>query len=182
MTGRTHLVGGAAAASAAIAITMPSYAGAAMLLGGGLLGGLLPDIDKRGSKISNRFPLVNSFVSVFFTHRGLLHDITFYATLALLVFPAWRAGGYPAFILGLFLGIFSHLFLDGLNGRGVPVFLFDALRFLRTGRFKQRRYRLLKLKTGSFSETIVCILLFILILGAICFAGTDYWSQFLASI
>lgn len=44
-----------------------------MLVSGSILGSVLVDIDKSGTKISKKLPLLSKIIQIFTTHRGLTH-------------------------------------------------------------------------------------------------------------
>lgn len=93
---------------------------------GGLIGGILPDIDSPNShigKLSTPLSTVinaiqSKFDKVASNHRGILHDPLVYiigVILSYLFMPS---------LLGIFIGCLSHLFLDMFNPSGIPFFIF----------------------------------------------------------
>ena len=105
-----------------------------LLIMGGLIGGIFPDIDnprssmgyltKPVSTILGKLSEVTGKTGV--NHRGIFHDFTLYIAgliLSYLYFPP---------MLGFFLGAISHLFLDAFNPMGVP--LFFGIRTLHLGK------------------------------------------------
>lgn len=77
MLGKTHLIGGAAAATATCMITPGiGRAEATVLFAACLLGSVLPDIDHRKSKISNSDILIGAaseVIGICTKHRGIIH-------------------------------------------------------------------------------------------------------------
>lgn len=140
MLSSTHMIGGASAACLLLASTeAASIPLAAIAIGIGAVGGLIPDIDHPSSKISRTLRPVNALVSCFFTHRGVFHMPVLYIVLEL--FLRWLCPDAQYMILGrcLFAGIFSHLLLDALNLKGFP---FSSL-------FHQKVFTLQKSELGE---------------------------------
>ena len=74
----THLAGGVQAGLAMVAITNPEPHLAAIEIGSAMLGSVLPDIDKPGSKITQKdygLSLVSKAISKFTKHRRATHTI-----------------------------------------------------------------------------------------------------------
>lgn len=101
---------------------------------GGLIGGILPDIDnptsymgKLSAPVSTMFGTLGKMTGkTGSNHRGIMHDPTIYLiglVLSYLYLPS---------LVGLFVGCLSHIFLDMFNPSGVP-FLFGVKR-LRLGK------------------------------------------------
>jgi len=66
-------------------------------------------------------------------HRGPSHSLVFWFLCALLLPYVLSAKLYP-YLRYFLLGIFSHLFLDSLTKRGIPLFgRYVGLKILRTG-------------------------------------------------
>ena len=81
---------------------------------GVVLGSLLPDIDLEDSTISQIFPFtILSFFIRKLGHRTITHDVLW--TIPLGIFLILK---YPWFI-GLILGYWGHLFLDGFTRSGI---------------------------------------------------------------
>jgi len=153
MQGTTHMVGGAVLVAAYTVGRQLGLAPAEELtmIGLGIVGGLIPDIDHPNSKISNKLKPVSAFVSLMFSHRGFFHSPIIYLILWLLwllrcPFPAYTLWGNC-----LFLGIASHLILDSLNPAGIPT-LFP---------FSTKKYHFTKIRTGGTIESFIQISLLI---------------------
>lgn len=105
-----------------------------LLIMGGLIGGIFPDIDNPNSymgKMSSPISKVIAKISAKFgktdtRHRGIFHDMTFYLILAIISYI------YFPYLLGFFIGCLTHCLLDAFNPMGVPI-LFGA-KTLRLGR------------------------------------------------
>lgn len=103
---------------------------------GGLLGGIMPDIDNPVSYVGKLTVPVSTVIGktgeLFgksgAMHRGILHDpITYLAGLAISYL-------YCPSLCGFFIGCLTHLFLDLFNPAGIP-FLF-GVKHLRLGKIK----------------------------------------------
>lgn len=102
------------------------------------LAALIPDLDHRNSKITNKTGFVGRLVSMLFDTRGVIHSliglIAFF-TLAYVITTNLNLNLGYAYAFGL--GYASHLFLDSLNPMGVAWFKpFNHSRlkgFVKTG-------------------------------------------------
>jgi len=105
-----------------------------LLIMGGLIGGIFPDIDNPKSSMGFLTKPVSTILGKFseltgktgVNHRGIFHDFTLYVAgliLSYLYFPP---------MLGFFLGGISHLILDAFNPMGVPILF--GIRTLRLGK------------------------------------------------
>ena len=146
MTGKTHLTVAAATAVILYATTAPQtpapeLIGVATLAG---LGGLLPDIDHKNSKISQSMKVTSAITRAISSHRGLFHTPLLWAIVGYLMTLAPYAEKWAPAVL---IGIFSHLFLDMLNPMGIPL-LWPAYR---------KKIHLLKIKTGGAIENVICV-------------------------
>lgn len=143
MNGNCHFVFGAACGTA-IALNLdkiatvipvqPSPEMYTLFILGGLVGGILPDIDNPNSYIGKLTVPVSTgigavqeaFGKTGSRHRGLLHDPIVY------LIGLWLSFTYFPALLGLFVGCLTHLFLDMFNPSGIP-FLF-GLKHIHLGR------------------------------------------------
>lgn len=168
MIGRTHKVGGACAGVIAGALLLePPYTFDKILLtgvlvGGSLLGSLMPDIDHKGSTIGHQMKLTSTVISNLFGHRGLTHApiIHVLITIILLLFGGTLTDFpklmYVSFVIGLFIGGISHLLLDSMTVAGIPL-LYP---------FSKKKYRIAKFTTGKseiFVQATVVVVTLIMI-------------------
>ena len=137
MNGNCHFVFGAALGTAlavnvgAISSVLENVTAtpetATLLVLGGLIGGIFPDIDNPKSYVGKLAAPVSTAIGkvgkatgkVGKQHRGILHDPAVYIAgliLCYLYFPP---------LVGFFVGCLSHTFLDMFNPMGVP-FLFGV--------------------------------------------------------
>lgn len=118
----------------------------AIFLGSSILGSVLPDIDHKSSYIGKRVKPVSSVINKLAGHRKLFHSPIIYWAL----YIASMSIGTDKLVLnsmfGLFLGIFSHLFLDSLTIGGLPWFY----------PISKKRFSLARIKTNSQLEFTLC--------------------------
>lgn len=133
-----------------------------LIIGSSEIGSLLPDIDEPNSKAGRKVKPVSSLIKSAAGHRGVFHSpfivILLYAVLeavktALLktqpsLNHLYFISVYDAITTGFICGYISHLFLDMLNARGIPLLW----------PLSNRRFHLLKLRTNR-DEGIVIVLM-----------------------
>ncbi len=120
MNGKQHTIFG-------VALSLPfalqsfemtgGLAAPALIVGEAVLGALLPDIDTEESTISSA-PVFAQIHDVFFQntpHRGWTHSVLF------CLLPLMALGCFVPAARLLVLGYASHLFLDALTERGIPI-------------------------------------------------------------
>lgn len=158
MKGKTHLMGGllfglvgeAAVSSLSnegILFARPATIG--VVVGASLIGSLLPDIDTPKSILGSKVPPISIIINKLCGHRNITHSIMMWLLLfAPIKFLFEEIDRYPFLIYyGLLVGILSHIFLDMLTTRGVPVFV------------KSPRISLTPMKTGGAGEILVRVVL-----------------------
>lgn len=106
-------------------------------LGGTILGSLLPDMDKKGSKITKMGFRLR------FEHRGLTHSLLglFLISFLALFFTQLSFG------LGIILGYTFHIIEDMMTNNGVSLF------YPRKGKIRFPLY----LKTGGLAEKLILV-------------------------
>lgn len=135
MNGNCHFVFGAALGTAlainldSIATVLPNITNTpetcTLLVLGGLVGGIFPDIDNPVSYVGKLTAPVSTAIGGVYkafgktgkNHRGILHDPLVYIAGLILSYL------YCTPLVGLFVGCLSHLFLDVFNPSGVPFLL-----------------------------------------------------------
>ncbi|MFJ7738360.1 metal-dependent hydrolase [Lysinibacillus sp. NPDC097287] len=139
MLGNTHIVGGI---TASLAFAQISNENPIVLVGAGVVGALLPDICHSGSKIGRTFPVSSRIVNKLFGHRSFTHSLLFLFLVAILMDAIVP---YRSLIIGILLGMASHLILDMGTKKGVKLFfpIKIAVRFPIT------------IKTGSKAEKMI---------------------------
>lgn len=83
-----------------------------------LISSAIPDIDLSGSKIGRKAAIFSMIINFFFGHRGFIHSLLF----VLILFFAFIFLKLEIIGMSLFLGFFSHLFLDSLSKEGIMFF------------------------------------------------------------
>lgn len=153
MVGKTHLCAGLCAGTAfALWADLP-LAQTGIAVAAGMLGGVLPDLDHRKSKVTQRAGLFGFFSSRLFKHRGILHTPVVYLVLnAILILSLGNHPMIHAAIFGALAGELSHLFLDMLNPSGIPL-LWPVTR---------KRISLLPIQTGGKIDRFIGTLALIL--------------------
>lgn len=181
MTGITHRLAGTAAGMALIRGLQTENPGVqAVLLGGCILGSLIPDIDNPRSTISHRAPFIRfitgalqgairllsvllpgkmkRYVRSCIGHRGISHSLF----MAVMLPAAIMAMGellhlkLDLFALGMAVGILSHIVLDLFSG-GTALFLPVSSKVIK----------IMKIHTGGAAEWGVRLLLTALLAGQI---------------
>lgn len=134
MNGNCHFLFGTACVSMIALNANADAATTTLLITGGLIGSIFPDIDNpkshMGKLAAPLSTLIGSFSALFGKsrehHRGIFHDFGIYLIgLAVCYF-------YFSPLIGFFIGCLSHLILDMFNPSGVP-FLF-GVRHIHLGR------------------------------------------------
>ncbi len=126
----------------------------ALIVMGGIIGSIFPDIDNINSNMGQLCKpfstMINSIQMLFgktgSNHRGIFHDIFLY------VFGLFFSLLYTPYLTGFFIGGLSHIFLDSFNPSGVP-YIFGIGKF-----------RIAKVLSGSETSVKVSWLLAILML------------------
>lgn len=146
MLGKTHLAAGFCAGTTVAAAHFLSPANSLIVIGGCMLGSLLPDIDQKNSMISQAAKPVGVVVSAVAGHRKLLHDPALYV----LAMAAARLLVPQVFLwlIPVFIGVTTHLLLDTLNPMGIPL-----LYVFQHGKWK---LCLAKIRTGSWFDSFLC--------------------------
>jgi len=114
-------------------------------------GALFPDIDISTSKLGAKFKPVSVTISKLFGHRTLFHSPLLYLTIS--IFLSRHFPQFNVYWTAFFLGVISHLLLDMLNPKGIPL-LYPY----------PKRYRLARIKCGGKGEKAVQVMLIFMIL------------------
>ena len=174
MTAKTHILGGVLAAELICLAGRSSAISVPLLLAGAATGALLPDIDHRGSKVSRSSAAgkVTSFaVSALTTHRGVVHTPAFVLLCGVaLGAVSFFANGLigPALLLGLIVGMLSHLALDTLNPSGI-MWLWPL---------SKKRLHLASIRTNSLFEWLTASVLLV----ADCYLASSFLPELLYEI
>lgn len=143
MMGKTHLAAGIAVGFCIGTLhsdaTTPIYWG---VVGMSALGSLIPDVDHPNSLISQRLLLPFHWL---LKHRGPTHGALVPTMLSLVSF--WHSGADWAIYLAAFaMGYWSHLLLDALTIRGIPL-LWPV----------RRPFRLARLRANGWGDSVVVL-------------------------
>lgn len=92
-----------------------------------MLGSGIPDIDKSNSTFGRKVKPLSFLIEKFFSHRGFTHSLSFIALLSFIVYlissRLFTNNEISIFlVLGLSVGMLSHLILDALTKEGIPFF------------------------------------------------------------
>ncbi len=125
--------------------------------------GNLPDIDTSYSHIGRLVPFLSRRIEQRFGHRTITHSVWPILLLALVAwltrpwFATWPWWLWPAMYA-------SHLVLDMVIGlTGVPLFWPHPARF----------YYLRKIKSGSYGERLIAVLLFVAVFGLVWYGAPN---------
>lgn len=170
MTGKTHIAGGVALATASSFILHINEPSSMMELttwgiffaAPAVVGALAPDLDHWNSKASNYnvfTKILSIFIRITCGHRGMLHS-PFFVLLLSVLFGALYYFVCPLTIvsqimMGFVIGYISHLILDLLNPSGLPLlfpFVWDKGR--------PKKFHFFSVKEGGIAEFLVLCLLF----------------------
>lgn len=155
MNAQTHIAGGLIAGTAAIDIMIQSenlamsdsLLNISTCLVAAVLGSLIPDIDLHRSTAGHKAGAASILIQFFFGHRRFFHSplLIILCYLALMhFFPHLQV-----YIIAFLAGMASHLILDMLNKKGIPLLYPYPKRFWIIG-----------IKTGSALEKMLCLALY----------------------
>jgi inner membrane protein len=168
MTSKTHIASGIMAALAYTYLKNDSQY--IILLTGSVIGALIPDIDNRSSTLSKNLPIISkpwAFLRKkakklrlkktgnILEHRGFTHSLLFLVFIYV-IFYYFDIQSTPL-STGILIGIFSHIAVDMLNDRGVP--LFAPIFFVKIN--------IATITTGKKAEKIFLYIVWIVNLGLI---------------
>ena len=168
MNGETHKLGGVCTGiiTSSLLLAQPYTSEkillTGVLIGGSILGSLIPDIDHKESKIGNKMKITSTIINKLCEHRGITHaPILYIIIFGALLFPIILSNNFLNTLsfnltIGIFIGVISHLFLDSLTISGIP-FLYP---------FKKKKYHLFNYSTNrsEFLPKILIILFTIVFL------------------
>lgn len=159
MNGKTHKIGGVCAGIIATSMLIEApYSFEKILIGGILIGGsivgsLMPDIDLPSSTVGQKVKPISYLINQFFGHRGITHTpiLHIICSIFLLLLGGSLTGIlrliYLSFVIGLFVGGISHIVLDSMTVKGLPL-LYP---------FSKKKYRIANFTTGE-DEFIVRVI------------------------
>lgn len=146
MEASTHIVGGLLAGMVLSSVSLLDP----MLVAGtctvATISSLIPDVDLCTSKMGHKTKPVSFVINKLFGHRTLFHSPILYIAIHFLMMK--YLAGYEWMIAAFTIGIASHLFLDMLNRKGIPLFYPIS-----------KHYHLATIKCGGQGELVVRIIL-----------------------
>lgn len=165
MNNKTHKIGGVCSGLIASTLLFSNNFGvegllsSALIVSGATIGSLAPDVDHPESKVGRKFILkpISIFINKVFGHRTITHSvvISIFMTIILLsstlLFTGISNFIYSNIIIGFCVGWFSHLLLDLLTVKGIPVFY----------PFIKKKYNLLRFKTNKDEEFVSILVILI---------------------
>lgn len=113
-----------------------------LLISGSLLGSLILDIDKSGTKMGNKFPIIAKIMNTLFGHRGATHSPIICALLCLLFL--YLNNNTSNIIRLLVIALFSY------------ILLYDIIRFLYKKVIKFRKYQAKTQITSIIFTILIC--------------------------
>jgi len=138
-----------------------------------ILGAIIPDIDHTKSIIGKFFPLISKQLEEKYGHRTITHSVWGWAVSTLILglilillhfigFRAWSSGVINwRWIAAFSIGYISHLLIDMVNFRGVPLLWPEKIRFVV---FKNPKMRL---ESGARLEALIGMILIIFVILAL---------------
>lgn len=169
MTGKTHIVGGLALATATTSLAglyqprsvQEAAAYVSFFIVPAVVGSLAPDIDHGNSKASNVnifTKILSIFIRIVCGHRGVVHSPVFMAGLGIVLYGvlSWLGSTHAIEITaGFTVGYFSHLLIDMTNASGIPLFF----PFLWESKGSPKKFSIMKLREGGIAEFLMWTLL-----------------------
>lgn len=163
MLGREHAVFGfVTSAAVGAAFLEPEFF--VPIIVGGIVGALLPDIDLPNSMAGKITYPIAWVINKLFGHRTITHDPVLWIPLG--IFLLWKF--HYAWILGLVVGYWGHLFLDSFTAGGLPILW--VFRKYKKG-FHMLPYKW-KINANSFAAKVLTVFLSITVGLAILAIGT----------
>ncbi|WP_028401073.1 metal-dependent hydrolase [Ectobacillus panaciterrae] len=148
MRGHTHLLAGAALALATSKYTHIE-ANTIWFTSAAAFGALLPDIDHPKSTLGRIIKPISWALHSIFGHRTITHSLLFLFIVTSLLWTVFP--NYPFVVMGICIGVISHLMLDALTVSGIPL-LYPLKTKIRFPFYT---------RTGSFTELVLFVLLVI---------------------
>jgi inner membrane protein len=151
MLGSTHAMIGVASGLALASVHHATPESALVLAVAAGIGGLLPDMDHRGSMINRRLPFL-VLLTFWFPHRTITHSLAVVLLISALAIAAQSIQG-----IALVTGYSLHIAADMLTRRGVALFYpLEARAYLLP--------RPLRLNTGGLLEALIAAAVLLLVM------------------
>lgn len=120
MTGKTHLTAGMLAAVYISKKTNLPFNDVITCCSLSSLGALFPDIDLASSKLGSKVKIISKPINKFFGHRTFFHAPIIY-TIVYIILNSFFPENINYFNY-FFVGVATHIGLDLLNKKGIPLF------------------------------------------------------------
>lgn len=151
----THIAAGSASALLAADWLGAPRPQEVLMLAGGVLGSMLPDIDHPSSAFGRRVLPISVALSAVFGHRGITHSLLAVVGMSALAWYSlhhlnWHPGYSVPFAVGIAVGYLSHLAGDWMTSSGVPLLWPDKRRFVAPFR----------IFTGDFREYLLAFVMY----------------------
>lgn len=151
----THIAFGAASALLAAEWLNVPAPQTVLMLSGGVLGSMLPDIDHPSSAFGRRVLPISMMLSAVFGHRGITHSLLAVVGMSALAWYSlrhldWHPGYSVSFVVGITAGYLSHLAGDWMTNSGVPLLWPSKRRFVAP----------LRIFTGDFRERLLAFVMY----------------------
>lgn len=151
----THIAFGAASALLAADWLGAPGPQEVLMLAGGVLGSMLPDIDHPSSAFGRRVLPISIMLSAVFGHRGITHSLLAVVGMSALAWYSlhhldWHPGYSVPFVVGIAVGYLSHLAGDWMTNSGVPLLWPNRRRFVAP----------LRIFTGDFREYLLAFVMY----------------------
>lgn len=158
MNGKTHKIGGICAGVLtstflfANNLDVLNCISSGIIIAGASIGSISPDIDHPESKVGRKLLLkpISITISKLFGHRTITHSLLFsiimsYALIASAsLFSGLLNYIYLNFVIGFCVGWISHLLLDLMTVRGIPIY-YPLIK---------KKYNIFKFKTNKDEELV----------------------------
>ena len=146
----THIAAGCASSLLVSGALNAQPSQTILVLGGGILGSMMPDIDHPQSAFGKRVLPLSIPISTVFGHRGITHSLLAVAGMSWLIWWSlhhlhWHQGYAVPVVAGVATGYLSHLAGDWLTNSGVPLLWPSSRRFVSP----------LRLCTGDLREYLL---------------------------
>lgn len=128
---------------------------AVLMIAGGVLGSMLPDIDHPSSAFGRRVRPISTVLSAVLGHRGLTHSLLAVVGMSALAWYAlhhldWHPSYSVPLVTGIAVGYLSHLVGDWMTNSGVPLLWPIKRRFVAP----------IRMFTGDFKEYILAYVMY----------------------
>ena len=151
----THIAAGCASSLLVSGALNAQPSQAILVLGGGILGSMMPDIDHPQSAFGKRVLPLSIPIATLFGHRGITHSLLAVAGMSWLIWWSlhhlqWHQGYAVPVVAGVATGYLSHLAGDWLTNSGVPLLWPSSRRFVSP----------LRLCTGDLREYLLAFVMY----------------------